>query len=125
METVKKVSDPRVNNVRGFYTALFRKLYGFAPTISFPRSGAVIKRLLKDFTEFQSYLLICVHFNWKGVEGTNEFEHKRLKDRAFPIEWVTFNVNPYQAYIRNVLEIDFDNEEEVKKAVNTYITQIN
>lgn len=120
----KKVSDPRVNNIRGFYTALFKRLYGFAPTLNFPRTGAVIKRLLKDFTEDQCNLLICVHFNWKGVDGNDEFGYKRLKDRAFPLEWISFNVNPYQAFIRNGLGINFDDEKAVREAVAEYIKEV-
>lgn len=120
----KKQADPRVNIIRGFYIALFRKLYGFAPVVNYAKSGAVIKRLLKDFSEHQCYLLICLHFSWKGIDDKDEFTHKRLKDRAFPIEWIAFNVNPYQAYIRNVLSIDFDNEDAVKKAVQLYLSQL-
>lgn len=119
----KKIS--MVNEVRTFYMALFKRLYGFMPIVSYPRSGAVIKRLLNNgITEHQFYLLICIHFNWRGIDGTNMHIHKMYSDKSFPIEWVSTNVNSYIAYIRNVLNINFDDETEVKKAVSDFLKEI-
>jgi hypothetical protein len=120
----KKATDPRVNSIRGFYSALFKRLYGFSPTISFPKTGAVIKRLLNDFTESQCELLICVHFNWRGMDGTDEFQYKSLADRAFPLEWLGLRANAYQAFIRNKLGINFDDDTAVKQAVADYIKDV-
>lgn len=121
---VEKKTDPRVNEVRGFYIAIFKKMFGFTPTVNYPKSGSVIKRMLKDFTEWQCYLFVCIHFEWRGMDGNDEFTHKRLKDRAFPLEWISFNVNSYQAYARNVLGLDFDDEIKLKEYINNYTKSI-
>lgn len=125
MVKVKTTKLNMVNEVRTFYMAIFKKLYGFNPMMNFARSGAVIKRLLNNgITEYQFYLLICIHFTWKGVDGNNEYIHKRYKDNAYPIEWISTSVNSYMAYIRNVLNIDFDNEDDVRSAVSEFIKEI-
>lgn len=116
--------DTRVKDIRGFYIAIFNKMYGFNPTVSFPRTGAIIKRMLQDFNEWQIQLFICVHFNWRGMDGTDEFNFKRLRDKAFPIEWIPNNVNSYQAYIRNVLGLDFDDEKVLKEYISNYIKSL-
>ena len=118
------MSDTRVKDVRGFYMALFSKLFGFSPTINFPMSGAVIKKWLKDLNEWQINTLIIIHFNWRGMDGNDEYIYKRLRDNAFPLTWISNNINAYQAYIRNVIGLDFDNEEVLKKYVSDYLKTI-
>lgn len=118
------VADTRVKDIRGFYIAVFNKMYGFNPVINFMMSGVIIKRLLKDFNEWQIQMFILVHFNWKGMEGNDEFVYKRLKDNAFPFNWITNNINAYQAYIRNVLGLDFSDEKVLQDYLHAYIKSI-
>lgn len=116
--------DTRVKEIRGFYIAVFNKMYGFNPTVSFPITGAIIKRMLKDFNEWQIQMFICVHFNWRGMDGQDEFTFKRLQNKAFPLEYIPSNINSYQAYIRNVLGLDFDNDKILQEYLHTYIKSI-
>lgn len=119
-----KPTDPRIKDIRGFYIAIFNKMYGFNPTISYMMSGVIIKRLLKDFNEWQIQMFIIVHFNWRGMDGTDEFVYKRLRDKAFPFEWIPNSVNGYQAYIRNVLNLDFSNEKVLQEYLSAYIKSL-
>jgi hypothetical protein len=127
MPRIKKetpVTDPRVKEIRGFYVAVFKKMYGFDPTINFMLTGVMIKRLLKDFNEWQIQMFIIIHFNWRGMDGTDDFVFKRLRDKAFPFEWIPNNVNGYQAYIRNVLGLDFGNDKVLQEYLHAYIKSL-
>lgn len=120
----KKATDPRVSSIHGFYSAVFLKTFGFKPTIRYVVTGSSLKRLLKDFNEWQINVMILVHFNWRGMDGTDEWGYNKLKDKAFPLEWLGNNVNSYQAYARNVLGLDFDNEVSLQEYVHNYIKSL-
>lgn len=118
------MSDTRVKDVRGFYIAIFKKLFGFNPVVNFPMTGAVIKKWLIDLNEWQINTLIVIHFNWRGMDGSDEYIYKRLRDNGFPLTWLTNNMNAYQAYARNVLGLNFDDEKVLQKYVSDYLKTI-
>lgn len=120
----KKQTDTRVKSIRGFYMAVFKKMFGFTPQMNYMLSGVLIKRWLKDFNEWQLDTLILIHFNWHGMDSNDEWVYKRLKDNAFPLGWMNNNLNSYQAYARNVLGLDFDNEKALQEYVSKHIKTI-
>lgn len=100
------------------YSILWEERYGFAPDIeNFGKLGKLFYPLLKKYTEYQIASFIILHFEWRGATGEDEFTHKRLIDRCFPLEWIPKNVNEYKAYLVNALNIDFENHKEVKEYV--------
>lgn len=107
-----------IKRLVNFYGKLFYKRYGFYPRVSYPIIGKLYKSLLNDFTEYQIGLFLLVHFEWRGTDGTDNFLHKKLSDNTFPMEWLPKSVNAYQAYIRNTLNVGFDDLTEVKKYVD-------
>lgn len=96
-----------------FYSRVYKHKYGFFPRVSYPRLGGIYKTLLTQLSEPQIALMIMLHFEWRGAEGNDEFVYNNLSRNTFPMEWLPRNSNSYEAYIRNALNIDFDNEEEV------------
>ena len=119
-----KTTDPRVKEIHGFYSAVFKKMYGFNPSLRYPITGTMLKRLLKDFSEWQINTMILIHFNWRGMDGTDEFNFKRLRDKSFPLEWLQYNVNSYQAYARNVLGLKFDDDKSLQEYVRNYVISL-
>lgn len=100
-----------------FYSKVFHKRFGFYPRVLYPRIGGLYKSVLNEFTEYQVALMVLLHFEWRGSDGRDEFIHKRLADNVYPLEWLPRNINAYQAFIRNTLNIKFDDLTEVEKYV--------
>lgn len=99
------------------YSKIWKSFYGFIPQISYPMMGKLFKPLYTEFSEWQVAALICVHFNWHGATGEDNFAFKVLAEKCFPLEWLPKNVNGYRAYIINTLRIDWDNEAQIKQYV--------
>ncbi len=92
-----------------YYGALFKKQFGFNPTINIPRFGKAMKQLVETHTEDQIKALMIVFFNWYGMDGKDQFEHDKLMKATFNPQWFLSCINSYEAYLRNVLEINIDN----------------
>lgn len=108
-------------DIMKFYKGLFYRYFGFEPVINYGRDGAVIKRLLDVLTPQQLRLFIVIHFNWRGMDGTDEFNYKRLKNNSFPIGWISTNINSYMAYAKNVLELDMSDEKVLEEYINDFL----
>lgn len=104
-----------------FYSKVFVSKYGFVPMISYPRIGKLFKPILEQFSENQIALMIVIHFDWRGVDGNDTFTHRRMVDACHPLDWLPKNINQYQAFIRNVLNINFDNDEDIIEIIKEYI----
>lgn len=101
-----------------FYSRVFKHRYGFYPRVSYPKIGGVYRTILSQLSETQIAMMILLHFEWKGASGEDEFVYKTLSNNSFPMEWVPKNSNSYEAYIRNVLNINFDDDEEIINSID-------
>lgn len=107
--------------VLSIYKDLFRQKYGFIPTLSFGKFGSGLKKLISTHTELQIASLMIVFFNWKGIDGNDDFEEKKLLQVTHNSGWFFNSIDKYKAYLINVFGLDFNNEEEVRKFVSDYI----
>lgn len=101
-----------------FYSRVFKHRYGFSPRVSYPKVGGVFKTLMSELSEQQIALMILLHFEWRGADGSDEYLYKKFSNASFPIEWIPRNSNSYEAYIRNVLHINFDDDNEVFNSID-------
>ena len=116
-----KASTQRLHN---FYSLVFSHFFGFVPkTASYAKDASILKRLLKVYSEAQVAMLILLHFEWRGANGNEDFVFKRLSNAGFPISWISPNANAYVAYFKNVLNIDFDDQETILKMVKEKINE--
>ena len=60
---------------------------------------------------------MIIFFNWAGVSGNSDIDKMKLINAQHPLNWFLKNINPYEVYARNVLNIDVDKEDEVKEFV--------
>jgi len=114
----------KLQRVISFYSLLWQNTYGTKPTVDFGRVGRTLKPLLEQNSEQRIALLLMQFFQWRGATGTDDFTFKRLSDNAFPLTWLPTNADAISAYIRNVLKVDIDNEKEVEKHLNRYLSKI-
>lgn len=103
------------------YGTLFKKQFGFYPTVSIPRFGKTMKELMVSHTEDQVSALIIIFFNWFGMDGGDQLEHDKLIKSTFNIHWFASCINQYEAYARNVLDIKMDDPECIDKFVKEHI----
>lgn len=116
----EKFGNTPLKRIIYLYSMIWRYIYGFEPTIQWGKIGKLLKPLYTTHTEWQVAALICLHFNWHGATGEDEFAFKQLQEKCFPLEWLPANENAYRAYITNTLEIDWNDKEELKRfAINT------
>lgn len=118
-----KFGNTPIKRIVYVYSLIWESIYGFKPIVSYPKLGKLFKPLYTEFSEWQVAAMICVHFNWHGATGEDTFAFKILAEKCFPLEWIPKNVNSYIAYIRNTLNVNWDNEDEVKKYVISMVKQ--
>ena len=99
------------------YKDLFSNLYGFYPTVPPQNYGRQLKSIMLYKSELQISLLMIIFFNWAGVSGNSDIDKMKLINAQHPLNWFLKNINPYEVYARNVLNINVDNEDEVREFV--------
>lgn len=67
--------------------------------------GALFKRLLAEHSEMMVALFLIVHFEWRGVSGTDGRAYSMLKDSAFPLAWLPTRVDMYRVFINNQMGV--------------------
>ena len=102
--------------VMKLYELMFNYKVGVKPEmikISSPGSVA-IKHLLQRFGEAFAALCVITHFEWRGIDGSDDGIYKRISNAGFPIAWLSPNSTLYYAFIKNSLKITTQ-EEAVSK----------
>lgn len=110
--------------VLSVYRDLFFDKYRFYPTVSVPRFGKSLKQLIETKTELQIAAMLITFFNWHGMTGQEQFEHEKLLKAAFNVNWFFSTVTQYEAYLRNVMRIDFDSNEDVLRFVSSHMKSL-
>lgn len=63
------------------------------------KNGAHLKSLLAKYHEFTVACMMIVHFEWKGITGTDDRQYKNLLDNGFPLGWIPSRADLYHSYI--------------------------
>lgn len=103
--------------VLSIYNDLFQATYGFAPQVPFGRFGKALNTLLQTKTELQISALLVCFFNWAGMSGNDNFEREKLIKSSHNPFWFFSTVNSYEAYLRNVYGLNFDDNSKVREFV--------
>lgn len=67
---------------------------------------ASIKRVLIKYGEAYTALCIITHFEWRGLNGTDDSIRQRMQNNGFPVTWISTSSAVYYGFIKNVLKID-------------------
>lgn len=82
----------------------------------------IIKCLLKKYTEELSALIIIVHFDWRGANGSDSSINERMKNAGYPITWILNSAPVYESFIKNYLKIN--TEKEAVGRIHKVLTDI-
>lgn len=119
--TTGQLPKTRGNNyiirLLSIYKDLFKNLYGFYPTVPPQNYGKQLKSVCMYKSELQLSLFMIIFFNWAGVSGNSDIDKMKLINAQHPLNWFLKNINPYEVYTRNVLNINVDDEDEVREFV--------
>jgi hypothetical protein len=107
----------RIQRVVSIYNDLYRSTYGVSPHLQMAKIGTCIDALSKRYTELQISAMLIAFFNWAGMDDGSEFEKKKLISATHPFTWFYTGINQYEIYLRNVTELKFDDENEVRTFV--------
>lgn len=107
------------------YSDLFKDKYGFTPTISFGRYGKLLKSLIETHTELQIAAMLIIFFDWAGMDGEDNFTRERLTNATHSLGWFFSTTNSYEAYLRNVFKLEFENEDKVRDFVGRSLLALN
>lgn len=114
-----------LQRIINFYSSVWKERYGRYPvSTNYALLGKQLKPTLSLLSEYQLALVVMQYFHWKGTTGSDEFGHKRLVDKAFPLHWVPGLVDEILVYWRNEMGVDPDDEKEVKKVVDQKVDQL-
>ena len=106
------------------YRDCFKYVYGFGYKPMFARDYKIFKDLLESYTELQIARMLTIFFSWRGMDGVDDREHNYYTKATFPLTLFKATLSKYEAYIRNILQEDFDNDEELLVNVGKYITNL-
>ena len=67
---------------------------------------------------------MIIFFNWAGMNGEDKLQRDRLVQATHNFGWFFSTVNNYEVYIRNVYELDFNNEDKVREFVNQSLLEL-
>lgn len=108
--------------LKNFYRSLFWYRLEAEPRVMLNgKDGGVLKSLLKQYSEIQVAALMINHFHWYGPSGSDNNEFDRLEAAAFPITWISPNVNKYIRYIVDRDGVDFNDDKKVYEYVRSYV----
>jgi len=124
MELPIQRGNSYIKRILSIYSDLFRNKYGFHPKVTMGKFGSLMKALHENLSEVQIAALLIVFFNWKGMTNSDAFEEKKLLGATHNPGWFSSSINQYEAYIRNVWGLNFDDENEVVKFVSKAMTNI-
>lgn len=113
-----------ITRILSVYQDLFKNKYGFNPTISFGKFGKLCKILMESHTELQIAAMMIIFFDWAGMDGGDDFQRDKLLNATHSFGWFFSTTNQYEAYIRNVLKLEFNVEEKVKEFVSKSLISI-
>lgn len=109
----------RIVNV---YSTFYKELYGNKPTtLNWGRWGKTLKPLLALYSEDQISAMLVWYFKWHGMSGSDGFIHKKLAERAFPLEWLPNYADNIVSFAKNVDGVDFTDPQQVAEVINTHI----
>lgn len=114
----------RIKRVLKLYSRLWKQKYNLDYQVNFPRFGKAVNNF-GEVSEMVIAALLLIHFEWAGMDGSDEFIRKRYFDATHPIEWAVTSKMTYLAYLKNVVKVDPDNEDAVYKFVGEQLAKIN
>lgn len=87
-------------------------------------TGAILKRLLAEYPETMVALFLVVHFEWRGMSGSDNRLHQNLKDNGFPLAWLSIRAETYKSYIIGQMKLDTDEKQAVavRKAIDGLVS---
>lgn len=107
------------------YGRLYMRRVGVLPTITnYPKSLAMLKKLSSNFTPEQTRAILFCHFEWRGVNGDDDFQLKKLEGAGFPLNLLLYNAGSYATYMRKEWGDEWDNEEVLKKRIDKWLIEL-
>ena len=106
------------------YEMMWEYKMGTKPNQIKPSSAGsgIIKTLLKKYTEELSALIIIVHFDWRGANGSDNSINERMKNAGYPITWILNSAPMYESFIKNYLKIS--TEKEAIDRIHKVLTEV-
>lgn len=112
-----KDSKSYIDRLAKLYGTLFKIKMGFSPKIEFGRDGKILSSLKKEYSELQIASMMVLYFDWRGMEDNDDRGYQWLLDNAFPITIMKSKINSLEAYMRNVADVNFDDDRDLLKMV--------
>lgn len=103
--------------VLSVYRDLYRDLYGCDPTVNIGRFGKSLKSLVETKNELQIAALLITFFNWRGISDESDFDRQKLIASAHNPQWFFSTINQYEIYLRNVRNLEFDDNDKILEFV--------
>lgn len=111
-----------IHRIATVYNLKYQELYGREwKATNWAQLTKLYKPLLAENSEWLVAAMVLLHFDWAGASGEDEFTHRRLSEKCFPLEWVPKAYNEYTAYLQNALNVNLNDDDEVKKWVVSII----
>lgn len=85
-------------------------------------AGKIFRNLLKDYSEVEVGMMLILHFEWKGIKGTNNQIHERLYENGFPLGWIPKSAPLYSQFIKE--HIGAETQEDMLQQVEDALEQI-
>lgn len=122
MELDKSMGKTWILRIVKFYSLLWFSTYGRLPIVTnYGKLGKLLKPYKDNYSEYQLALMLMQYFEWYGVSGDDEFQHRRLQQNTFPLEWFKSYADPIAVFLSEVI----DDEKQVERLVNNKLKEMN
>lgn len=106
------------------YKDCFKFTYGFDYKTNYSRDLKILKEINTTYSELQVARMLTIFFTWHGMSGNDVREYNYYTSSTFPLTFFKSSIPKYEAYIRNVLNENFDDDVEMFNSVGGYINSI-
>lgn len=79
---------------------------------------------METHSELQIAAMLIIFFNWRGMDDGDDFAEQKLIDAAHNFQWFFSTINTYEIYLRNVYNLEFNDEEKVKEFVDKSLSTL-
>lgn len=108
----------KLNRVVKLYNILWADKFGRFPTETpYGKYSGLLKPIMEAYTEYQIASLLAIHFSWHGTSGVDEFVYKQMSNMGFSLTMFRKNVDLYIAYLTNVLHVEYNSDEQIRRYV--------
>jgi len=106
------------------YSRLYYRAIGQPYVPSYAKDISTLNKLSSSYGPVRAMALIFTHFEWRGIDGTDNSRYNNLKNNGFPISWISSQANAYVAYTAKEMSDVWEDDTKLAERIDEFIKQL-